>query len=282
VGLARDRLDLPALDPTEGLEDLWGSEESDLFDEQPPAHEHAHGAGPSLRPDAGLERQADDGIERKLAAKDAELSRLRQELADLHRKLDPPQEKAAAPPTGAPAKAEPALTQDPRVAALKERVSALKSQLSQRHSERNQLRRQLERERNRIDVLEAARSSPPRPDAEGAGQDEEDDDAAAEPADTGVALAFRLPVFSRRFRASLEGLPDPVRRRAVILASRIASGDEVALRGTKRLRLDRELYRQRVGREHRMIFRLHERELEALDLVPRKDLERTIRELSRG
>jgi len=165
---------------------------------------------------------------------------------------------------------------------LKERVSALKSQLSQRHSERNQLRRQLERERNRVDVLEATRSSPARPDAEGAGHEEEDDDAAAEPADTGVALAFRIPVFSRRFRASLEGLPDPVRRRAVILASRIASGDEAALRGTKRLRLDRELYRQRVGREHRMIFRLHERELEAIDLVPRKDLERTIRELTRG
>jgi hypothetical protein len=68
----------------------------------------------------------------------------------------------------------------------------------------------------------------------------------------------------------------------VILASRIASGDEAALRGTKRLRLDRELYRQRVGREHRMIFRLHERELEAIDLVPRKDLERTLRELTRG
>ena len=282
VGLARDRLDLPALDPTEGLEDLWGSEESDLFDERPRAHEHAHAAGPSLRPDEGLERQADDGIERKLADKDAELSRLRQELSDLHRKLGPRQETAAAPPTGAPAPAEPALAQDPRVAALKERVSALRSQLSQRHSERNQLRRQLERESKRIDVLEAARSSPARPDAEGAGHEEEDDDAAAEPADTGVALAFRIPVFSRRFRASLEGLPDPVRRRAVILASRIASGDEAALRGTKRLRLDRELYRQRVGREHRMIFRLHERELEAIDLVPRKDLERTLRELTRG
>jgi hypothetical protein len=37
-----------------------------------------------------------------------------------------------------------------------------------------------------------------------------------------------------------------------------------------------------VGREHRLIFRMHAQELEAVDLVPRKDLERTIRELSRG
>jgi hypothetical protein len=68
----------------------------------------------------------------------------------------------------------------------------------------------------------------------------------------------------------------------VVLASRIAAGDELALRGTKRLERDRELLRQRVGREHRLIFRLHEQELEAVDLVPRKDLERTIRELTRG
>jgi hypothetical protein len=45
---------------------------------------------------------------------------------------------------------------------------------------------------------------------------------------------------------------------------------------------DRELFRRRVGREHRMIFRLHEQELEAVDLVARKDLERAIRELTRG
>jgi len=31
-----------------------------------------------------------------------------------------------------------------------------------------------------------------------------------------------------------------------------------------------------------LLFRLHEQELEAVDLVPRKDLERTIRELTRG
>jgi len=60
------------------------------------------------------------------------------------------------------------------------------------------------------------------------------------------------------------------------------AGGETAFRGTRRLRLDRALYRQRVGREHRLTFRVHAQELEAVDLVPRKDLERTIRELSRG
>jgi hypothetical protein len=159
-------------------------------------------------------------------------------------------------------------------------VSALKSELSQRHSERNQLRRQLERARQRLDALEAERSSAGRAGGEDDEHEREDEDA--EPGEAVGALAFRIPVFSRRFRASAANLPESVRRRAVVLASRIAAGDEVALRGTKRLERDREPVRQRIGREHRMIFRLHEQELEAVDLVPRKDLERTIRELTRG
>ncbi len=281
LGLARDRLGLPAIDPTEELEDLWGDDELEPFDERPRAHRQEHAAEASDRSEAGPERPKDDGVERRLADTETELARLRQELALLHGRLEERQGAKPEPPVGAPAQAEPeAATEDPRVAALKQRVSALKSALSQRHSERNQLRRQLEREKKRIDALEAARAS-----AEltgGPDDDDERDDDGAEPADAGLTLAFRIPVFTRRFRASAANLPEPVRRRAVVLASRIAAGDEAALRGTKRLARDRELFRQRVGREHRMIFRLHDQELEAVDLVARKDLERTIRELTHG
>ena len=271
IGLARDRLDLPALDPTEGLEDLWGwSEESEshLFDDPPLGRERARAAEKAP--------PRDEGLERVLSEKEAELTRLRRELSDLHRKLD---ERLASEP---PAAAHPAATppaEDPRVAALKERVSTLRSELSQRHAERNQLRRQLERTSKRVDALEAERASVARPPAE---EDADDEDRDAEADDATVALSFRVPVFSKRFRSSANAVPDPVRRRAVILASRIAAGDEAAFRGTRRLRLDRDLYRQRVGREHRLIFRVHAHELEAVDLVPRKDLERTIRELSHG
>ena len=270
IGLARDRLDLPALDPTEDMEDLWGwSEESDLFDDAPLAPERARTAAEAP--------PRDEGLERMLADKEAELARLRQELSDLHRKLD--ERLESEPPAAAHPAAATLLAEDPRVAALKERVSTLRSELSQRHAERNQLRRQLERTSKRVDALEAERASVARPPAE---EDADDDDRDAESDDATVALSFRVPVFSKRFRSSANAVPDPVRRRAVILASRIAAGDEAAFRGTRRLRLDRDLYRQRVGREHRLIFRVHAQELEAVDLVPRKDLERTIRELSHG
>jgi hypothetical protein len=213
-----------------------------------------------------------------LAGKEAELARLREELSDLHRKLDE-RLVAVEPQAGVPVPTAAAPAEDPRVAKLKERVSTLKSELSQRHAERNQLRRQLERERKRVDALEAERASAERPPAEDEASDD-DLDAGSEAA--AVALSFRIPVFGRRFRARAEAVPDPIRRRAVILAGRIAAGDEAAFRGTRRLRLDRDLYRQRVGREHRLIFRMHAQELEAVDLVPRKELERTIRELTRG
>jgi len=273
IGLARDRMDLPALDPTEGMEDLWGEgEESELFDDAPLAPpERARGVEEAP--------PRDDGLGRMLADKEAELTRLRQELSDLHRKLDERLERVSELQAGASPPAEAPLAEDPRVAGLKERVTTLRSELSQRHAERNQLRRQLERTSKRVDALEAERASADRPPAE---DDASDDDSDAESDDAKVALSFRVPVFSRRFRSSAEALPDPIRRRAVIVASRIAAGDEAAFRGTRRLRLDRDLYRQRVGREHRLIFRMHAQELEAVELVPRKDLERTIRELSRG
>ena len=272
IGLARDRLDLPALDPTEGMEDIWGwSQESELYVDAPLVSERAHAA------EAAPPR--DEGIERMLADKEAALARLRQELSELHRKLDERPEKVSESQGGALAPVEAPLAEDPRVARLKERVSTLRNELSQRHAERNQLRRQLERTRKHVDALEAERANAERPPAE---DDVSDYDSEAEPDDANVALSFRIPVFSRRFRSSSEALSDPIRRRAVILTSRIAAGDENAFRGTRRLRRDRDLYRQRVGREHRLIFRMHAQELEAVDLVPRKDLERTIRELSRG
>ncbi len=65
----------------------------------------------------------------------------------------------------------------------------------------------------------------------------------------------------------------------VRLVSRIAAGDHAALRGTRRLAVDRTVWRQRVGRDYRVLFRMTDEELEVLDVVNRQDLERTVRQL---
>jgi hypothetical protein len=74
----------------------------------------------------------------------------------------------------------------------------------------------------RVDALEAERASAERPPDD----DASDDDADTGSEDANVALSFRIPAFSRRFRSSAEALPDPIRQRAVILTSRIAAAWE--------------------------------------------------------
>ena len=270
LGQARDRLDLPALDPTEGMQDLWGwGEESEFYDDVPLHPE------PARQPKAAA--GGDDDARQMLGKKEAELASLRQELSDLHRKLDEQASRSSGPEASLSPSAEPAAPADPRIAELRERVSRLRGELSQRHTERNQLRRQLERTLKRVGALEAERENVEKPP-----EIEADEDSDASLFDAPVTLSFRIPVFTKRFRSSAEAVPDPIRRRAVVVTSRIAAADENAFRGTRRLKADRDLYRQRIGREHRLIFRLHADELEAVDLVARKQLERTIRELSRS
>ena len=271
LGLARDRLDLPALDPTEGLQDIWGfGEESELYDED------TLGAEPAYAAEAPPPR--DEDTRQRLEQKETELTELRNELSFLRRKLEA-QTKPASPSSASGSReAETAAHDDPRVAELRERVRRLRSELTERHAERNSLRRQLERTLKRVDKLESERTT----EADEERHAEADDEQDAEPLEAPVTLSFRFPAFSKRFRSSAAAVPDPVRRRAVVITSRIAAGDEAAFRGTKRLRAARELYRQRIGREYRLLFRMHAEEIEAVDIVPRKQLERSIRELTRG
>jgi len=252
LGLARDRLDLSAFDPITEFEDLCG------WDEEIQDFEREAAVEPEP------ERQIEDRHARDLAAKEVEVARLRQELSGLRKKLEVEQV------TASEAKEPP--KPDGRVAELKERVAALKSELSQRHSERNRLRRQLDRTAKRLEALEAERRAHESP------EDRENDvDENDELAEIPVGpLPLRIPVFSKRFRSSLEKAPEPTRRRAVVVASRIAAGDASALRGACRLHSDRDLYRQRIGRDYRLLFRLQDEELDVVELAPRRELERAL------
>jgi hypothetical protein len=252
LGLARDRLDLSAVDPIEDFEDPW--EWDDDFEDL------ARGTAEEREP----QQPIDDRHARDLAAKEAEVARLREELSGLRKKLEADE--------SALRKADEPKETDGRVAELKDRVAALRAELSRRHSERNQLRRQLERTTKELEALNAERSVRESPE-----DPEEDVAEGAEPVEmlTGF-LPLRIPVFSRRFRSSLEKAPEPVRRRAVVVASRIAAGDASALRGACRLQSDRDLYRQRIGREYRLLFRLHDEELDVVELAHRRELERVL------
>jgi hypothetical protein len=262
LGLARDRLGLPAIDPTEDIHDLWGWED-DLDDaETPPPRS---------------ESPRDDSVSRELEAKEAELGRVRREMSALREQLESHAEETALRDEPAAVSAESVShPSDARVAELKERVARLKGELNQRHAERNQLKRQLEREQTRANSLEAQS----RRAAEPAAADEKDDEWGAPELDATIPLPFRFPTYTKRLRSSLEHIPEATRKQTLILATRIAAGDQAAFRGVRRLEVDHTIWRCRVGRDYRMLFRLGNDELEVLDIVPRQGLERALRDLT--
>ncbi len=274
LGRARDRLDLPAVEPTEDMHDLWGWEEE--------LDEELGGLTMLPPPSPPSETQRDDSAWHELEAKETELGRLREEMSELRAQLENhahDEAVSSAEPTviAQPAEGshEPSET---RVLELKERVTRLKGELNQRHAERNQLKRQLEREQKRADLLEAERQSST--DTTSEGQDEDEDELDAPELEASGPIPFRFPVLTKRFRTSLQRMPESTKRRTVILVSRIAAGDQAAFRGTRRLGVDRTLWRRRVGRDYRMLFRLTDEELEVLDIVPRQGFERAVRELT--
>ena len=274
LGQARDRLDLPAADPTEDMHDLWGWEEELDHDEH-----RATGILPPQSPQS--ENQRDDSAWHELEAKEAELGRLRQEMSELRAQLENHTHDDVVSSNEPTVNAQPAEEShepsETRVLELKERVARLKGELNQRHAERNQLKRQLEREQKRADLLEAERRSSTDTTSEGQAEDEP---GAPELEASSGPIPFRFPVLTKRFRTSLQRMPESTKRRTVILVSRIAAGDQAAFRGTRRLEVERTLWRRRVGRDYRMLFRLTDEELEVLDIVHRQGLERAVRELT--
>ena len=161
----------------------------------------------------------------------------------------------------APLEVSKTLSPDP---ILLDRIRTLKSELKERHAERNALRRALANEPSHApapqDAAEAPESIP-----------EED-----VPVSDG---RLRIPVFSDLFRDAMVQVPQTVARSAVEKAAQIAAGRNGAFIETRRLRGQQGLWRAKVGRSYRMLFRLTDNTVDVLDLVHRQDLDKRIRQL---
>ena len=101
-------------------------------------------------------QRVDAGHWRELEEKEVEVRHLRDQLSELRGLLQERDESS-----GGTMKRGPEA--DPRFVELRERVHRLKDGLNQRHAERNQLRRQLDRMRKRVDALTAQPEEPPVP-----------------------------------------------------------------------------------------------------------------------
>jgi hypothetical protein len=201
----------------------------------------------------------------------AKLVRLQAELDKKERETQPRSQAVVIRPEAPTGIDEAALSE------LRRRVASLKEELKERHSERNQLRGEL---KNALERLEELRRN------EAAAKLTEEEESLEEGLLDDVqpigTQPVRIPEFSQKFRDSLREMPPRAVRHAMSLIGRMAAGEGGAFAGIKRLKSNREIVRQRVGADHRLLFRLHATSIELLALIPRRDLERKIRSLAAG
>jgi len=223
--------------------------------------------------ETGAEAAALQKSRRLLAAKAAEIRDRNEKLAQLQRDIRLHEKQLAASTTSTPkASAE---TETLRV--LREKLAATSATLRAANEERTVLRRQA---MEAVSQAEAERAKHPAPATTAEAEDDPEDDTALTL--PGGIDSHQLPRpidFPRRFHATLSHLPTQIGRAAMILIGRIAAGESAAFTGVVRLRATPDVLRVRIGRDHRLLFRLHPDRVEVVDLINRRDLDRRIEKL---
>ena len=250
---ARDRLNLPPDDPF-----------SDYIDERL-----------ADRKDDGKDAAILRSAQRSLETKAQEVQQLKESLARLQKEIAR-HEKTA--PT-APAVPTTAVMGDEKVLKeLREKVEGLKSALKERHHERNALRRDLQKAQTDLETLrQNAAPAPTASDETGAAEREE---ALLLPQDAPEVHPVRLIEFPKGFQQTLGGFPRQVARAAMIMIGRLAAGEPAAFVGALRLKATPNVMRQRIGSDYRLFFRLHPEQMQVIDLINRKDLDRRLKTLA--
>jgi hypothetical protein len=98
--------------------------------------------------------------------------------------------------------------------------------------------------------------------------------------EAGTTQPIRIIDFSQLFHQRLNNAPRHVAGSAMALLGRLAGGDPAAFGGAVRLKACPSVMRCRIGSDWRLLFRLLAGRIEAVDLIPRQDLERRIKPLS--
>ena len=246
----RDKLNLPPDDPF-----------SDVLEKRLAEATHDEGS------DAAALRAA----RKRLDAKAAEVRQLHEEIERQRRALE---RREKTPPTG-----EPPVPVTPSDEAgrrdLRLKLTELKGELHARSAERATLRRDLEKAREDLEALRQHQPAPtPAGDSTG-----DDEDAHYLPEQAGGNQPLRLAEFPHKFRETLEDLPRQAARAALALIGRLAGGEPAAFAGVVQLRACPGILRQRIGSEHRLLFRLLPDRVQVVDLINRRDLDRTIKRL---
>ena len=156
-----------------------------------------------------------------------------------------------------------------QVRRLKDRVVTLKEEIRNQQEMRRQLRLELESEQKIAKKrIEETRT-----------EDDEESAALETLSDLGEDLKTVLvPEYAQAFRRSLESLPPAIGAKALKAVAGFAARDKSVLDKTRQLKVLPGYYRIRIGIDYRLMLKwLPDKQLEALDLIPRSRLETWIR-----
>lgn len=252
---ARDQLNLPP-------NDLFG----DVLDER----------FRDASEDEGKEADALREAQQRLDAKAKEVEVLKAGLDRLHKEIA---QREQSPPPAAPVVAPaPVPVEEPALRELRRKVEELRSTLNERHTERNELRRDLQKAHADLEGLRQ-KSPAPAPKVETASDGCEEEEALFLPGEPFIHQPVRLIEFPKHFHEGLASIPKAVARGTLTMLGRLAAGEPAAFVGVVRLKAVHGIYRQRIGSEFRLLFRLLPDRVQVLDLVPRQDLLRRIKTL---
>ena len=252
---ARDQLNLPPEDP-------YGA----ILDERL----HADDAGDGKEADALREAR------QRLDAKAKEVEVLKAGLAQMHKDIQ--QREQTPPPITPAATPAPVPVEEPVLKEQRRKLEELRATLNERHNERNALRRDLQKAH--ADLAALRQKSPATvPKVESSNSEDADEEALFLPGEPFIHQPVRLIEFPKHFHAGLASLPKAVSRGTLTMLGRLAAGEPAAFVGVVRLKVVQGIYRQRIGSEFRLLFRLLPDRVQVVDLIPRQDLLRRIKTL---
>lgn len=254
---ARDQLNLPPDDPF-----------GEVLDERFRAKED------------GEEQEAEAlrAAQHRLDEKAREVKVLKDGLARLHEELKA-REQAREQVVAPSAVSVVAPVDEQALQELRRKVEGLKAALKERHLERNELRRELQKAQVNLETLRApVAAADGKPVEEPSSGDAEAD--LLLPPEPATPQPVRLIEFPKDFQERLRSVPRAVARGTMSLLGGLAAGEDAAFVGIVRLKACQGIFRQRVGSDFRLLFRLLPDRVQVVDLIPRQDLLRRIKTLN--
>lgn len=243
IEMARDRLNLPPGDLAEDILDAQLDRGLETVQSDDSRSEEQSRATEQLQAELAQAKQVAQKLRAELASKQKQLEReLARQPEVVTRVLD-----------------------DPEATRLRERVRELKGLLHEGNAERKRLREQ---------ARAVASSQPtPKPAVARAVEDSLEEDAPA------ISWPPLLPLFSPRGMKAFQSCDEELRRKALMRLGELCAGSASVLSQMKSLKVRPDLRSLRIGRNHRLLVRpvLEQGQLEVVDFIPRRDLERSLR-----